>query len=35
MNKSTIFKNIQSDELKNAEWLESRAFNLLSSVNSL
>jgi len=35
MNKSIIFKNSQSDELKNAEWLEKRIVNLPSSVNSL
>jgi perosamine synthetase len=34
MNKSDVFKNAQSDELKNAEWLEKRVVNIPSSVIS-
>jgi len=32
MNKSEVFKNTQSDELRNAKWLEKRVVNIPSSV---
>ena len=32
MNKSVVFKNAQSEELKNAKWLEKRVVNIPSSV---